>query len=120
MPVCGDERRQRGRCHARDASAPSPMSFHRQAAGVGALRHQPERVAVANVVVEIAPLGKGCFERGEGLNRYVQKLIVLPGDYKPDRENPGVRVIVELAYRGRRHVAPGLPAEVSGRIWARH
>lgn len=58
---------------------------------------------VADVAVEIATLSKGRLKRSKGLNRYVKELVVLPAGYKPDRENPGVRVIVELADRGRRH-----------------
>lgn len=67
---------------------------------------EPDCITIADVAVKIDALGKGSFERSNGLSRYVQKLVMLPARYKPNRENPSVGVIVELAYRGRRHGMP--------------
>lgn len=51
---------------------------HRTSSGIIAGRNHTVSEVIADVVVEIAALNKGGFERGEGLRRHVVKLVALP------------------------------------------
>lgn len=82
-------------------TGPARSVRNRRSPSLGIASAIPE--PVADVTVEVAALGEGRSQRGEGLWRDVLKFIeFVPGD-EPHREYPTVRVVLNFAYQGRRH-----------------
>ena len=95
---------------------------HRTSSGIIAGRNHTVSEVTADVVVEIAALNKGGFER-EGLRRHVVKLVALPlatprGFYAPDRISFCVSRWTAGRRLDQRHSTIGEPVEfLVGRIW---